>query len=94
MMRELSGEQLKEISGGVIFYPSDSNTHTLVLSPNESFFFVNFETADTFMFGDRGNVLYVNPLKETSHRIYFPFNITNDQLCEYSVSSSFFKLGA
>ncbi len=93
-MRELNCEQLKQVSGGIILGVSDANTYMLIIPPNDMFFFSNFKTGDTYLFSDNGNVMFVNPINDTSYSISFPFKIANDQLCEYSVPSSFFKFSA
>jgi hypothetical protein len=93
-MRELNSEQLEQVSGGVILGASDANTYNLVLCPDELFFLANFKTGDNYIFKDNGDVLFINPLNQTSYPISFPFKIVNDGLGEYSIPASFFKFSA
>lgn len=90
-MRTLNNEQLMHVSGGTMLDVTNADTYRLVLAPGDFFFLVDFKTADTYLFGDKGNVKLINPVADISHSVSFPFKIVNEVLCEYSIPSSYFN---
>ena len=92
-MRELNQDQLNQVSGGVLLAVSGPDTYELAISQSGFFFYSNYSTGDTYIFGDNGKAMFIGILMN-SYPLDFPFYINNDQLCIYTLPSSLFNVNA